>query len=94
MTHIFVGDVGTEIILNCGTDISSATEVLMRVKKPDGSTVNWPAVNVNQTSMKHVIVAGDFDMAGEYRIQAYVEMPSWKGLGETVVVRVSAHYSL
>ena len=39
MTTIFVGDVGTEIVLNCGVDISASTVRKIIARKPNGQRV-------------------------------------------------------
>lgn len=80
----YVGDIGTVILLDCGTDITGATKVEIRTRKPDKSEHIWPAVVDATKYVKYVVQPGDFDMKGNYLFQAYVETPAWKGLGETV----------
>ena len=41
MGKTFVGDVDTEIIVDCGVDISLADPVALLYRKPDGSTGSW-----------------------------------------------------
>lgn len=83
-TKSYVGDIGTVILLDCGTDISAATVTEIRVKKPDGLEHVWSGVMEAVKYVKYVVQDGDFDMKGNYLFQAYVETPAWKGLGETV----------
>lgn len=88
MSKIYVGDVGTEIILDCGVDISTATVRKIKVRKPDGTNAEWAAVSEGTKAIKYVVQAGDIAKAGVWRLQAYIEMPGWLGSGQTVDVRV------
>lgn len=91
MTAIFVGDVGTEFILDCGVDISTATVRKIIVRKPvTGQRVEWNAVAEGTNSIKYVTVDGDISAAGIMTVQAYIEMPTWKGYGNKVNVTVVA----
>ena len=85
---VYAGDVGTEIILNCGSDISGATATLIKAKKPDGTTVNWTAAVYNSNYLRYVTEAGDLDQAGRFYLQASLTLGGWSGLGETAVLMV------
>lgn len=80
---VYVGDIGTEIILDTFTDLSEATVVKIYVKKGDGSTAEWGASVVEGTKIKHVTVDGDISVSGVYKTQAYIEINTWSGLGAT-----------
>lgn len=88
MSNVFVGDVGTEIILNCGVSIVSATSLSIKARKPSGVEVSLQATLLAPNSLKYVTVAGDLDEPGAWLLQAYVDMPSWRGRGGTVVMQV------
>ena len=88
MSKVYVGDKGTEIILECGSDISAATVRKIKAKKPDGTTVDWTAVASGTTAVKYTTLTGDLSMAGNWQLQAYVETPTWRGLGETFTLNV------
>jgi len=88
MAVVFVGDVGTEIILDCGTDVSSATIKNIVVRKPNGNRLTWGAVFDGANSIKHVTVDGDLDMAGTWHLQASVTMPTWRGVGDVALLVV------
>lgn len=79
---IILGDVGTEIILDCGVDVSSATEREIVVKKPNGAEVVWTAEPAGTTSIRYFLTEGDVDMSGNWRLQARITMPGWHGHGE------------
>ncbi|UJX41683.1 hypothetical protein K9F62_02995 [Desulfovibrio sp. JY] len=87
---LFVGDIGTVIVLDVGQDITGAT-VAMRVKKPDGSIVTWDAVVTDDaTGISHTIAAGELNESGIYRVQAVVALAdaSWSGSGDWANIEV------
>jgi hypothetical protein len=86
---IYVGDTGTVITLDCGQDISSATVRTIEVRKPDGSTTAWTATASGANSITYTTLAGTFDQAGEWRLQASVTLPTGEWLGQTAYVDVS-----
>lgn len=83
----YVGEIGTNVILNVGVDISASTAAEIHVKKPDGTTVTWsPTVytfNGDTFFLKYTTTTGDFDQVGKYKVQPYVVLPDWKGYGKT-----------
>lgn len=85
----YVGDIGTQIEVDVCTDISTATRVELRVVKPDGTTATWVGTVLETTKIRYIVQAGDFSVDGRYRIQPYVEMPSWRGKGNTATFVVS-----
>lgn len=89
MTTVFVGDIGTEIIIDCGTDISTATLLKIEARKPDGVKVLWTATLSGTQKIKYAVQSGDINLAGRWDLQAYVEMPGWSGRGEIATMRVS-----
>lgn len=88
MADVFVGDVGTEIVLDCGINVSSATVRKIIVKTPSGVRREWTAVADGTNSIKRTTLAGDLDMPGEWVLQAYVEMTAWQGHGSKAVLNV------
>lgn len=86
---VFVGDTGTEIVLETGVDLSSATLRRIVARKPNGVDVNWTATADSATAIKYVTQDNDLDLAGVWQLQAYVETPSWKGSGAVVSMTVS-----
>ncbi len=87
---IYINDIGTIIKLNAGSDISTATVLKFKVIKPDKTTDIWDAEldEENNYLANYTTVDDDLDQKGEYKIQLYVEMPEWKGHGETNTFRV------
>ncbi len=90
MTTVFVGDVGTEIILDCGTDVSSTTVRNIIARSPRGVKRTWTASLDGTTRIKCLTQAGDLDTAGTWRLQAYVDMPGWSGHGDVTLLTVKA----
>jgi hypothetical protein len=88
-TSVFMGDVGTEIIVDCGADITTATVRSIVVRKPSGVKVIWPAEMLTSTMIKYTVLEGDLDIPGKWKLQAYVEMPSGKWFGEVAALNVS-----
>jgi hypothetical protein len=85
----YVGDVGTEIIVDTCHDISAATKVSLKVEKPDGIVYEWIGSIYQTTKIRYVIRAGDLDQAGKYLVQAYVKLGAWSGHGTTSSFMVS-----
>ena len=88
MKH-YKGTIGTEVLVDVKENIITATTVLLKVTKPSGIVVNWTDCRVKElTKISYIIKSGDWDEAGEYRLQAYVELPDWSGLGETATFTI------
>lgn len=90
MSEVFVGDVGTEILMDCGVNISTATAVKIIAKRPGGNKRNWVGTISGTNFIRYVIQAGDLDVAGPWEIQAHVTMPGWTGRGTWAPLKVSA----
>lgn len=88
MSDIFVGDVGTEISLDCGIDVANATVKKIIVKKPDGKRVQWVAQLDGTNAIKYTTALGDIDVAGDWDMQAYIELPTWRGKGSVATMKV------
>lgn len=91
-SKIYVGDVGTIFSIDCGQDVSAATSVVLKVRKPDGTEVEWPAEVHNLQYIRHVAVFGDLDQVGYYYCNPYLESLEWNGRGDTLNFRVYGPY--
>lgn len=80
---VYVGDIGTIITLDTNETISNATTTDIEVKKGDGTTTTWTGSLSGTDSVTYTVVDGDLSCSGVYKVQAYVVMPGWSGLGET-----------
>jgi hypothetical protein len=84
VSKYYVGDVGTEIIVDTTVSLAAATVFQLRVLKPGASSpTTWAGTLYQGTKIRYVVQDGDFSVAGAYLLQAYVEMPGWSGLGNT-----------
>lgn len=84
----YVDDVGTKIIVDVCSDISTATTTELLITKPDGTSATWTASIEDTTHISYIVQADDFDQAGWYRLQAKIVMPGWSGRGELTKFRV------
>ena len=85
----YVGDVGTAIIVDVCSDITAATVAALDVTKPDGTQVRWVGSVYETTKIIYYVKSSDFDQAGEYRLQSYIEIPGWSGHGNTTTFKVT-----
>ena len=89
----YVGD-PTEVRLDCGTDISTATALAIEARKPDGTVVTWTGTLVGTSEIKFDDATSRWDQAGEWRMQARVTMPGRSApySGKTVVEQIYARW--
>lgn len=85
---IYIGDIGTVLTVNVCEDISTATVTDLLIEKPDGTTETWSGTVYNSTYIRYTSQSGDFDQAGKYIFQAYIEMSGWSGRGTLDSFRV------
>lgn len=93
MTKHYVGDTGTVIVVDCGEVITTSTLKKLLVRKPDSTSVEWVATLEGTTQLKYTVIEGDFNCAGTYEVQAYIEMPGWKGLGDMDMFTVNKEFT-
>jgi len=86
---IHVGDVGTKIriVPDDGTSLSGATDVQLRLKKPNRTVITRDAAIVDG-AVEYITVDGDIDIEGRWTVQAYVDIATWRGSSEIVSVTV------
>lgn len=85
-TKCYVGDIGTELIVDTCEDLSTATSVKLMVWKPGATTATvWVGSVYDTTHIRYVVQAvtggSDLSVAGLYKVQAWAQMPSgtWRG---------------
>ncbi len=93
MRKLYVSDEGTTFDLDVGQDVSDATTLQIKVKKPSGSTATWTAELVGTSVLRYVLETNDINVEGVWSAQARVVTPSGTWLGETVKFRVYAAYA-
>lgn len=93
---MYVGDIGTALVADIGADIEGATDTKLLVRKPDGTEVEWPAdifeIDAEKKYLRYLTELGDFDQAGKYYVQAFLEKDGWTGKGETDKFKVFAKF--
>jgi hypothetical protein len=82
MSKSFLPDVGTALRLNTGVDLSSASTLQIKYKKPDGELGVWSATVYSTTYAQYILQSGDIDQNGLWTFQVYTVLPSWSGYGE------------
>lgn len=88
MSVIYKNDIGTELLLDCGVNVSTATVMKVRSRNPNGAIKEWTATLSGTNFIKYVLLTGDINVAGKWQFQSYIEMPTWKGRGEWATVEV------
>lgn len=91
MDKHYVGEVGTDLILDTGVNIGSAGNQYIYFKNPNSvvgsfsaslfSSYSQLAQDTGTYLIKHTLQAGDFTIPGEWRFHAYVSSVAgtWHG---------------
>lgn len=72
VNKIFVGDVGTNIILRTGEDLTDITTIVFKIEKPDETIISRTGYlydDGTNTKIHYVTQATDIDIVGKYRVQ-------------------------
>lgn len=92
MSYPRVGDIGTYIVIDMGTDVSAATNLIFKVRKPSypdtGSEEDWVPSVYNTNYLRYQVVTGDFDEDGVYEIVPQLTLGGWSGHGDPVWFKV------
>jgi hypothetical protein len=86
-----VGDVGFQIFINTGLDLSTANDVIIYVEKPSGAADSWVAEAYTLDGAygaRYITLGGDLDESGNWRLQVGVDMPGFTGRGQIAVMKV------
>jgi hypothetical protein len=75
---IFENDIGVQFRVYAGVDISSATSIVMKVKKPSGTETSWTASYDTDNSYyaTYTTVSGDLNEDGDWLLSLEVQMPT------------------
>tara|TARA_Y100000114_G_C11739392_1_gene318055 strand:+ start:188 stop:493 length:306 start_codon:yes stop_codon:yes gene_type:complete len=95
-SQIQQGDIGTKLLVtvtDAGTvvDISSAIALEIFLKKPDGTILSRSGTldsDGTDGKMFYIIVAGDVDVAGHYKLQGKVTLSSGSFFTSTTTFKV------
>jgi len=84
---------GLPVIIDMGEDVSTATNIVLHVTKPDSTTTTWTgAIVYNTNYFKYTLKSGDVDQVGPYKIHPHSTLGSWTGFWETTSIRVYDEY--
>jgi hypothetical protein len=89
----YIGETGTQILVDCQQSLATATFYSLLVLKPDGSQATWIPTLYTDTLgkmnyLQYLTLPTDFSVSGMYAIQPFVKLPGWSGPGETVTFYV------
>jgi hypothetical protein len=98
----YANTVGFLIEADCKQDISDATSLSFRVRKPvSGTEVTWSesdgvmtfAIDGVTRGLKYTTKAGDLNEPGTYKVHAYLTLGDWTGPGEVGTLAVRELFS-
>jgi len=92
---IYVNDIGVVIEIDMGESLSTATNLKLKVRKPDNTKVEWTPTVYGEgfNYLRYITVANDLNLAGVWKIQPSLTLGSWSGLADTVSFEIFAKYS-
>ena len=85
---VYKNDIGTAIILDTTENITTQTELKILYQKPSGLEGYWDASVFDTTKARYITTSGDLNEKGLWYLQVYLEIPNWRGYGETVEMYV------
>lgn len=98
MSKHYVGETGTELILDTGILIGSATSQYIKTMNPakvEGtftaslySSYSLLAEAIGTYLLKHTLATSDFSIPGDWRFQAFIGTASGTWYGETVKLTI------
>lgn len=88
MAKVYKNDIGVRFVVSVGTSITGGTNLFLKVLKPDStSEVTWPATIYGSSYLVFTTTStDDLNVAGKYKIQAYLTIGGWTGRGDTCEV--------
>ncbi len=89
---IYKDNYGFDIVIDCGTNLTGATNLKIHAKAPSGATKIWAATLNGTTAMQYTVQSGDIDEAGEWILQPAATIGSWNGRGSSVLLVVHDHF--
>lgn len=75
----YVGDIGFQLFVQTGVDVTPASAVSIRYTKPDGTTGSWTGTATSidfgdgpKNGVQRITESGDLDQAGTWRLDVLV----------------------
>ena len=97
MTKKYIGEVGTELILDTGILIGSATAQHIKTYNPNGvegtfaaslySSYSDLAAAIGTYHLKYALTSGDISIPGKWKFQAFMGTSAGTWYGETVEIQ-------
>jgi len=72
---VFKNDIGVEIILEVGADLSTATLLQIAYKKPSGVSGLWTGALRSTSQIVFTSTTGTLDETGRWKVQAKATFP-------------------
>jgi hypothetical protein len=102
MSKHYVGEVGTDFLLDTGINIGTVTAQAIYYKNPGGTSGTWSATLYDSYSelavatgtyyLRHTLVAADLSTSGEWIFQAFVASIAGSWWGEAVKLNIYGLY--
>lgn len=92
MSSIFVGQNWT-LTLDCSTDVSAASTKQLRLKYPNGDTLNLDASVVGTDNLRASLTAAQTNQPGTYKFQTYAVIAGATYFGETFEQEVKSIFN-
>jgi len=90
--YVYQGAIGQKITLNIGVSIVGASVRQIKYEKPDGTDGYWTAAQESATEISFTTtVVTDLDKIGNWKLQAYIVMPTWTDHGDIARLTVKKH---
>lgn len=80
-----VGDIGSQIFIDCGEDLTDAENLALNMQKPGPSGATELLAGTltvdpeNNKRLKYITVDGDVNLAGVYKVQPQFDLEDFTG---------------
>ena len=98
MSKHYVGEIGTQVLLDCGIDLTDIAVAAIYYKKPGTIVGTWDATLYNSYSdlakatgtyyVSYTLAGTDFNVSGDWEVQAVVANTVGTWYGETAQMQV------
>ena len=99
MIKHYINEAGTDLVFDCGVNVGTVQDQYIKYLKPDGTTSGSFSASVYSSHssiigaigtyfLKHTLITTDFNVAGEWKLQAYVAAIDGTWYGESVRVDI------
>jgi len=101
MDKPYVDTIGFLVVADCQQDVSGATGIAFRIRKPSGVEIVRTAADGVATcvidgtvrGIKYATKTGDLSEPGPYKIHAFLTLGDWTGPGEVGTLTVRPLYA-